>query len=161
MAAALWGLAVKKRSRLTSAFWLSISVGNTAFLYTLNAYAHYGICLLPLFYLALCELSSPCIQEKMLPLSKGLALCMAAVALLSAGLRAYKDFTVQLPPSAYEDIVDYGDDYSSLVAQIPEEGRQNFVAFNENSIRVLSFDPDNVNTAVRDAGRTVYLHCPV
>ena len=55
---------------------------------------------------------------------------MTAVVLLSSGLRVYKNYTVRLPDSAYEEIVDYGDGYEELVALIPQEERDSFVAFN-------------------------------
>ena len=55
---------------------------------------------------------------------------MTAAVLLSSGLRVYKNYTVRLPDSAYEEMVDHGDGYEELVALIPQEGRDSFVAFN-------------------------------
>ena len=128
--AALWGLLPRERRRLAALLWLLVAVGNTAFLYTLNRYAHYGIVLLPFFYLAIRELAGGDGRQGPRKLSAGLALCMTAVVLLSSGLRVYKNYTVRLPPSAYEEIVDYGDGYEELIAMIPQEERDSFVAFN-------------------------------
>lgn len=130
MAAALWGLLAGKKNRLACLLWLLVAAGNTAFLYTLNRYAHYGIVLLPFFYLAIRELAGADSKPGLWKLSAGLALCMTALVLLSSGLRVYKNYTVRLPDSAYEEIVDYGDGYEELVALIPQEGRDSFVAFN-------------------------------
>lgn len=130
MAAALWGLLAGKKNRLAGLLWLLVAAGNTAFLYTLNRYAHYGIVLLPFFYLAVRELAGAEIRPGLRKWSAGLALCLTALVLLSSGLRVYKNYTVRLPPSAYEEIVDYGDGYEELVAMIPREGRDSFVAFN-------------------------------
>ena len=131
MAAALWQLLSRERERETAEawLWLLVAAGNTLFLYTLNSYAHYGIVLLPFFYLAIRELAADS-KPGLRKLSAGLALCMTAAVLLSSGLRVYKNYTVRLPDSAYEEIVDYGDGYEELVALIPREGRDSFVAFN-------------------------------
>lgn len=133
--AALWKLASRERARerrrrLAALLWLLVAAGNTLFLYTLNSYAHYGIVLLPFFYLAIGELAEADSRPGQRKLSAGLAVCMTAAVLLSSGLRVYKNYTVRLPPSAYEEIVDYGDGYEELVAMIPREGRDSFVAFN-------------------------------
>jgi hypothetical protein len=130
IAVAIWGLVAKRSGRFSSLFWLIISLGNTVFMYTLNNYAHYGICLLPLLYVALCELKAGDYAQWSKSLTRFAALAVVAVVLCSAGLKVYKKFTVRLPDSAYEDIIDYGDDYSDLIAMIPEDGRESFIAFN-------------------------------
>ena len=130
MAAALWGLLSREKGRLAPLLWLLVAAGNTLFLYTLNSYAHYGIVLLPFFYLAIGEMTGAWIRPGLRKASTAMALCMTAAVLLSSGLRVYKNYTVRLPDSAYEEIVDYGDGYEELVAIIPREGRDSFVAFN-------------------------------
>lgn len=130
--AALWSLLPRgrERRRLAAMLWLLVAVGNTAFLYTLNRYAHYGIVLLPFFYVAVWMLAGGDGRQGLRKLSAGLALCMTAAVLLSAGLRVYKNYTVRLPDAAYEEMVDYGDGYEELAALIPQEERDSFVAFN-------------------------------
>lgn len=124
--AALWGLLFKKRGRITSVFWLIIALINTLFLYTLNDYAHYGICLLPFAYLALTELRSGALDEKRAKLSRAVAVAIAAVLLISCSAKIIKDKTVVYPPQSRED---YGDDYMPLLAMIPQEERESFIAF--------------------------------
>lgn len=138
----LWVLLADKENRLLGVFWLLISAVNTAFIYTLNDYAHYGIVLLPFFYLAVLILYTAGNKSGIMKITRILCLLMTAVVLLSSGLKAYKSLTEYIPPQAYEDIVDYGDDYNKLVARIPYEDRSSFVAFNcyrslylENDIR--------------------------
>lgn len=130
IAAALWMLASRVRETAAAWLWLLVAAGNTLFLYTLNRYAHYGIVLLPFFYLAVRMLAGAYGKPGRRKASAALAVCMTAVVLLSSGLRVYKNYTVRLPDSAYEEIVDYGDGYEELVALIPQEERDSFVAFN-------------------------------
>lgn len=124
--ATVWGLLFKKRGRVTSVFWLIIALINTLFLYTLNDYAHYGICLLPFAYLSLTELKSSALEEKRIKLSGAAAVAMAAVLLISCSAKIIKDKTVVYPPQSRED---YGDDYMPLLAMIPEDERESFIAF--------------------------------
>ena len=126
--AALWGAVFKGESRgkLVSAFWLLIALVNTLFMYTLNDYAHYGICLLPLLYVALAELASPALASGQRRLTRAALIIMSAIVLFSCGAKIYKEKTVVYPPQARED---YGDDYMPLLDMIPEDGRGSFVAF--------------------------------
>ena len=126
IAASAWGLITRRKGRIVSSFWLLISAVNTLFMYTLNDYAHYGIVLLPFFYLAVCELRAPALREKRRKLSAVLAVCMGAAVLASSALKVYKAHTEILPMQAYEI---YGDDYHELTDMIPEDGRESFVAF--------------------------------
>ena len=142
VAAAVWSLAVAKGKRFGACFWLAISLVNTLFIYTLNNYAHYGIVLLPFFYLALILMDMTDYGKYTGAAASFFAFAMLALLLASSGLKAYKNLTVYVPPQAYEDIVDYEDDYSELVSMVPEEDRDSFVAFNcyrslylENDIR--------------------------
>lgn len=124
--AALWGLAFKRRGRMKSLFWLLVALTNTLFMYGLNDYAHYGICLLPFAYLALCELRSADLADNRVKLSTVMATAMAAVVLVSCGAKVYKEKTLVYPPHALEE---YGDDYMVLIEQIPQAERNSFVAF--------------------------------
>ena len=126
--AALWGAVFKGESRgkLVSAFWLLIALINTLFMYTLNDYAHYGICLLPLLYVALAELASPALASGQRRLTRAALIIMSAIVLFSCGAKIYKEKTIVYPPQARED---YGDDYMPLLDMIPEDGRGSFVAF--------------------------------
>ena len=142
VAAAVWSLAAAKGKRFDACFWLAISLVNTLFIYTLNNYAHYGIVLMPFFYLALILMNRTDYGKHIGAAASFFAFAMLALLLASSGLKAYKSLTVYVPPQAYEDIVDYGDDYSELVSMVPEEDRDSFVAFNcyrslylENDIR--------------------------
>ncbi len=126
--AALWGAVFKvgRRSRLVSVFWLIIALVNTLFMYTLNDYAHYGICLLPLLYVAAAELGAPSLAAGRRRLTRAALIIMSAVVLISCGTKIYKEKTLVYPPQALED---YGDDYMPLLAMIPTDGRESFVAF--------------------------------
>lgn len=126
--AALWGAVFKGESRgkLVSAFWLLIALINTLFMYTLNDYAHYGICLLPLLYVALAELAAPTLASERRRLTRAVLIGMSAIVLFSCGTKIYKEKTIVYPPQARED---YGDDYMPLLDMIPEDGRGSFVAF--------------------------------
>ena len=126
--AALWGILFKRtrRGRLASLFWLVIALLNTLFMYTLNDYAHYGICLLPLMYVAADELCSPELPESRHTLTRAALIAMACVVLVSCTAKIYKEKTLVYPPQALEN---YGDDYMPLLDMIPEEGRGSFVAF--------------------------------
>lgn len=126
--AALWGMVLKRegRGRLVSAFWLIIALLNTLFMYTLNDYAHYGICLLPLLYVALAELCAPTLAPERKRLTCAALLAMVAVVLLSCTAKIYKEKILVYPPQALEN---YGDDYMPLLAMIPEDSRGSFVAF--------------------------------
>ena len=126
IAAAAWGLVFRKRGRLSCAFWLLIALVNTLFMYTLNDYAHYGITLLPLLYVALCLLSPGEADGRGAGLGRALLICCCAAVLCSSALKVYKEKTEVLPPQAYEM---YGDDYRALTGLIPEDGRSSFVAF--------------------------------
>ena len=126
IAAAAWGLVFRKRGRLSCAFWLLIALVNTLFMYTLNDYAHYGITLLPLLYVALCLLSPGEADGRGAGLGRALLICCCAAVLCSSALKVYKEKTEVLPPQAYEM---YGDDYRALTGLIPEDGRGSFVAF--------------------------------
>lgn len=125
--AALWGAMFKKRgARMTALFWLPIALINTLFMYTLNDYAHYGICLLPFAYIALCELFSADLAERRVKLSHAVGIMMVVVVLISCGAKVYKEKTLVYPPQALEE---YGDDYIVLLDRIPENERDSFVAF--------------------------------
>ena len=125
--AALWGLVVSGRGRrLVPLMWLIIGAVSTGFMYTLYDYAHYGVILLPLFYVALAFFFRPQRSRRLKRASMALAVCMLVIVGASSALKVYKDKTEVLPPQAYED---YGDDYLPLIALIPEEGRESFIAF--------------------------------
>lgn len=138
----VWILLTDNKNRLCAGFWVFISTANTAFIYTLNDYAHYGIILLPFLYLAVLMLCTTGNKSGIIKANRVLCLLMISILIFSSGLKAYKSLTEYVPPQAYEDIIDYGDDYNKLVAQIPYEDRNSFVAFNcyrslylENDIR--------------------------
>lgn len=127
VAAALWGLIAGGRGRrLVPLFWLIIGTVSTFFMYTLYDYAHYGVILLPLFYVALALFFRPQETTRKKRVSMVLAVCMLAAVGASSALKVYKDKTEVLPPQAYED---YGDDYLPLIELIPEDGRESFIAF--------------------------------
>lgn len=119
-------LIIARRDRRGDIFWLIIALVSTVFMYTLNDYAHYGIILLPMLYIALARLYAPSAGDGARRALRIAAALMAALALMSAGLKAYKAKTLIMPPQAYEM---YGDDYISLLAMIPEDERGSFVAF--------------------------------
>ncbi len=124
--AAVFLLIFKKEKRTSAAFWLIIALVNTLFMYTLNDYSHYGIVLLPLCYIAFCVLYAEISGANTGKLAKICVWVMAALVLVSSGLKIYKEKTEVQPAQAYED---YGDDYMPLLEMIPEEGRDSFVAF--------------------------------
>lgn len=127
VAAALWSLVANGRGRrLVALFWLIIGTVSTVFMYTLYDYAHYGVILLPLFYVALALFFRPQETARKRRVSMALALCMLVIVGASSALKVYKDKTEVLPPQAYED---YGDDYLPLIELIPEDGRESFIAF--------------------------------
>lgn len=127
VAAALWSLVANGRGRrLVALFWLIIGTVSTVFMYTLYDYAHYGVILLPLFYVALALFFRPLESARKRRVSMALAVCMLVIVGASSALKVYKDKTEVLPPQAYED---YGDDYLPLIELIPEDGRESFIAF--------------------------------
>lgn len=127
VAAALWSLVANGRGRrLVALFWLIIGTVSTVFMYTLYDYAHYGVILLPLFYVALALFFRSQETARKRRVSMALALCMLVIVGASSALKVYKDKTEVLPPQAYED---YGDDYLPLIELIPEDGRESFIAF--------------------------------
>lgn len=127
VAAALWRLIADGRGRrLVALFWLIIGTVSTVFMYTLYDYAHYGVILLPLFYVALALFFRPQEAARKRRVSMALAVCMLVIVGASSALKVYKDKTEVLPPQAYED---YADNYLPLIELIPEDGRESFIAF--------------------------------
>ena len=122
--AALYALVFGKGSRLSSVFWLFIALANTLFIYTLNSYPHYRIVLIPFFYLALCELrgtqSSPSLRRA----GNVLAVCMSVLLLYSCILMRRSE---NFPHTAKNEY--YEDGYSEILALIPDDGRDSFIAF--------------------------------
>lgn len=128
VAASLWSLAVGRENKTQGFFWLCVSLANTLFMYTLNDYAHYGICLLPFLYVAPRIIYPPAQSaERCARLSRAAALCIAILAVLSSGVKVYNFVTDGVSPQEQEV---YEDDYSELVSLIPDDGRDSFVAIN-------------------------------
>ncbi len=126
VAVSFFGLFFRRSSRFSSAFWLSVSLPTTLFLYTMNDYAHYGICLLPFFYVAVNELCGSGFGFGREKLVRFLSVSMIMLVLFSSGLKIYRNRTQQLPMEAYER---YIDDYTPLTELIDESGRESFIAF--------------------------------
>ena len=123
--AALWGLLFSREGKLSSLMWLLVSVLSVAFLYGQNAYDHYATVLLPLFVLALCELDGKKFKGAAAKLTGAVCVLMCIFVLTSSAYKSYKGFVTEQPPQAYEY---YGDEYQSLLALIPEDGRESFIA---------------------------------
>ena len=131
VAAAALALIFRKKERTGMLFWLLIALTNTLFMYTLNDYAHYGIVLLPLLYVALYLLGKEYFdveRERERTLLRAAVMCMSAIVLVSSGLKIYRLETDYKKPTAYA-YEDYGDDCTTLISFIPEDERDSFVAF--------------------------------
>lgn len=123
--AALWGLLFGRESKLSCLMWLLVSAASVAFLYGQNAYDHYATVLLPLFVLAVCELDGKRFKGAAAKLTGAVCVLMCVFVLTSSVYKSYKAFITEQPDHAYEY---YGDEYHSLLALIPEEGRESFIA---------------------------------
>lgn len=120
-----WGLLLKERGRLGDALWFMTALVSLAFLYTQNAYDHYAICLLPMLPLAVSTLLGEGMRRAVQKLARPLCAVMCLLVLASCLYKTYKAFVTEQPAQAYEY---YGDEYGSLLALLPEEGRESFIA---------------------------------
>lgn len=123
--AALWGLISGRDRKLEYFMWLVVSVVSVAFLYMQNAYDHYATVLLPLFVVAVCRLDGKSFAPPTAKLTDALCVLMCIFVLTSSVYKSYKAFVTEQPDHAYEY---YGDDYDTLLAMLPEEGRDSFIA---------------------------------
>lgn len=117
-------LIVGWKPRLAYWFYLAVALTNTLFLHTLYPYNHYGMLLVPCFYISICELCTFSASPKRGKCARILAVCMLSVAVVSSGAKFFREH-IQTP-EPYET---YIEDYRSLIKLIPEDGRKSFVAF--------------------------------
>jgi len=123
--AALWSLLFRKNGKPAALLWLLVSVVSVAFLYGQNAYDHYATVLLPLFVIALCLMAAPLSGGQRNKLDSVIAVLLCLCVFASAMYKTYKGIVTVQPPSAYEY---YGDEYAPVLASLPEEGRDSFIA---------------------------------
>ncbi len=134
-------LAVGRKPRLAYWLYLSVALTNTLFLHTLYPNNHYGVLLVPCFYISICELCTFSAEPKFGRAARALAVCILAVASVSSGAKFYREH-IQTP-EPYET---YLEDYNGLIELVPEGERDSFVAF--DCPRRLYLD-ENIRPAFR------------
>lgn len=123
--ASAWGLLFKKQGRIGDALWFLTALVSLAFLYTQNAYDHYAICLLPMLPLAVFSMTGEDMRPALQKSSRLLCAALCLLVLASSLYKTYKAFVTEQPAQAYEY---YGDEYDTLLALLPDEGRESFIA---------------------------------
>lgn len=135
--ASLWSLIFRRDGRIFSLLWFISSFSFVAFLYTQNDYDHYAICLLPMYYLAICEMHSIDMKKTVEKLTKIFCCLMCVFVFASCMYKIYNSFIVNHPTFDYEY---YGDECESLIALLPEDGRESFVAIDCPRSIYLEYD---------------------
>ena len=113
-----------RKPRLAYWFYLSVALTSTLFLHTLYPNDHYGMLLVPCFYIALSELCTFSNAPEYGRAARALAACMLAVAAVSSCVKFYREH-IQTP-EPYET---YIEDYHDLIKLVPDDGRESFIAF--------------------------------
>lgn len=112
-----------RKGRVVSLFYLLISAISAMFLYTLNAFDHYGIAVVPFLFIALNEMHD-CKEAGIYPRAvHSFVAIIFAIAIASSCAKIYR-VVIQTPIMA--DYLD--DDYTALLNLISTDGQNGFLA---------------------------------